>query len=240
MKKLKLINSIITLSLTSVALISSVFGWYAENKEASANGLKVNTKEAVVTGGTLQRYKAVLNKDSDGNVTSYSLGADLNLDSTTVEPFDRLADYDLVIYKLAITIQSTSFKLTLTNNDSSISNVISEVSDETYGTNYLSNVATFKLLTTSDNGSTFTTTNFYDNSANKEIGYISDRFNSTDATTKYNKVTLIDTTVTAGSTQTVYLLFDYSVDNVEKLFSANIGKTFTQVYFIEDLKFDIE
>lgn len=236
MKKLKLINSILTLSLTSVALISSVFGWYAENKEASANGLKVKTKEAEVTGGTLQRYKAVLNTDK----TSYSLGDDIDKTDTTLDPFDRLNDYDLVIYKLAITVQSTSFKLTLTNNDEDISNVISLVENQNYGTNYLSNVATFKLLTTSDNGSTFTTTNFYDNSTSKEIGYISDRYNSSDTTTKYNKVTLIDTTVTAGSTQTIYLLFDYSVDNVEKLFSANIGKTIDKVYFIEDLKFDIE
>ncbi len=238
MKKLRLLNSILTLSLTSVALISSVMGWYVNNNEANANGLKVKTKEAEVTGGTLKRYKAIINKDSDGNVTSYQLGDDVDLTSTTLDPYDQSNGHDQVIYKLAVTLTSTNFKLTLANNDSDISNAITisktKASDNnTYGTNYLSNVATFQLLTTTDNGSTFTTTQFYDKTDTKEIGYISER------TDKINKITLIDTTV-ESKVQTVYLLFDYSVDNIEKLNSANVGKTYDKVYFSEDLKFDLE
>lgn len=233
MKKLRLLNSILTLSLTSVALISSVMGWYVYNNEASANGLKVQAKEAEVTGGTLKRYKAIINKDSDGNVASYSLGVDVDLTSTTLDPYDQLNGHDQIIYELAVTLTSTNFKLTLANNDSNISNAILIKSGNTYGTNYLSNVATFQLLTTTDNGSTFTTTKFYDNTDTKEIGYISDRSD------KINKITLIDTTVDS-TTQKVYLLFDYSVENIEKLISANIGKEYDKVYFSEDLKFDLE
>ena len=238
MKKLRLLNSILTLSLTSVALISSVMGWYVNNNEAKANGLKAQAKEAEVTGGTLRRYKAIINKDSEGNVTSYQLGDDVDLASTTLDPYDQLNGHDQIIYELAVTLTSTNFKLTLANNDSNISNAI-DISDtkdsynKTYGTNYLSNVATFQLLTTTDNGSTFTTTNFYDNTDTKEIGYISDRKD------KINKITLIDTTVDSN-VQKVYLLFDYSVENIEKLISANIGKIYDKVYFSEDLKFDLE
>lgn len=233
MKKLRLLNSILTLSLTSAALISSVMGWYVNNNEASANGLKAQAKEAEVTGGTLKRYKAIINEDK-----TYSLGADVDLASTTLEPYDQLNGHDQIIYELAVTLTSTNFKLTLANNDSNISNAIDisatkDSDNKTYGTNYLSNVATFQLLTTTDNGSTFTTTNFYDNTDTKEIGYISDR------SEKINKITLIDTTVDSN-VQKVYLLFDYSVENIEKLISANIGKIYDKVYFSEDLKFDLE
>lgn len=233
MKKLRLLNSILTLSLTSAALISSVMGWYVNNNEASANGLKAQAKEAEVTGGTLKRYKAIINEDK-----TYSLGADVDLASTTLEPYDQLNGHDQIIYELAVTLTSTNFKLTLANNDSNISNAIDisatkDSDNKTYGTNYLSNVATFQLLTTNDNGSTFTTTNFYDNTDTKEIGYISDR------SEKINKITLIDTTVDSN-VQKVYLLFDYSVENIEKLISANIGKIYDKVYFSEDLKFDLE
>lgn len=233
MKKLRLLNSILTLSLTSAALISSVMGWYVNNNEASANGLKAQAKEAEVTGGTLKRYKAIINEDK-----TYSLGADVDLASTTLEPYDQLNGHDQIIYELAVTLTSTNFKLTLANNDSNISNAIDisatkDSDGKTYGTNYLSNVATFQLLTTTDNGSTFTTTNFYDNTDTKEIGYISDR------SEKINKITLIDTTVDSN-VQKVYLLFDYSVENIEKLISANIGKIYDKVYFSEDLKFDLE
>ena len=233
MKKLRLLNSILTLSLTSAALISSVMGWYVNNNEASANGLKAQAKEAEVTGGTLKRYKSIINEDK-----TYSLGADVDLASTTLEPYDQLNGHDQIIYELAVTLTSTNFKLTLANNDSNISNAIDisatkDSDGKTYGTNYLSNVATFQLLTTTDNGSTFTTTNFYDNTDTKEIGYISDR------SEKINKITLIDTTVDSN-VQKVYLLFDYSVENIEKLISANIGKIYDKVYFSEDLKFDLE
>lgn len=233
MKKLRLLNSILTLSLTSAALISSVMGWYVNNNEASANGLKAQAKEAEVTGGTLKRYKAIINEDK-----TYSLGADVDLASTTLEPYDQLNGHDQIIYELAVTLTSTNFKLTLANNDSNISNAIDisatkDSDGKTYGTNYLSNVATFQLLTTTDNGSTFTTTNFYDNTDTKEIGYISDR------SEKINKITLIDTTGDSN-VQKVYLLFDYSVENIEKLISANIGKIYDKVYFSEDLKFDLE
>ena len=208
-------------------------GWYVNNNEASANGLKAQAKEAEVTGGTLKRYKAIINEDK-----TYSLGADVDLASTTLEPYDQLNGHDQIIYELAVTLTSTNFKLTLANNDSNISNAIDisatkDSDGKSYGTNYLSNVATFQLLTTTDNGSTFTTTNFYDNTDTKEIGYISDR------SEKINKITLIDTTVDSN-VQKVYLLFDYSVENIEKLISANIGKIYDKVYFSEDLKFDLE
>lgn len=119
MKKLRLLNSILTLSLTSAALISSVMGWYVNNNEASANGLKAQAKEAEVTGGTLKRYKAIINEDK-----TYSLGADVDLASTTLEPYDQLNGHDQIIYELAVTLTSTNFKLTLANNDSNISNAI--------------------------------------------------------------------------------------------------------------------
>ncbi len=233
MKNLKLINSIITLSLTSIVLVTSVFGWYAENNNATANGLKVNTQKAEVVGGTLNRYIAKKNRDESGNITSYYLGDDIDETDTTPAPYDQLAERDLLIYKLDVELKTTSFKLTLSNNDEGISNAITIPSGESYGTNYLSNVATFQLLTYNEETKTFTTTTFYDKTTTKEVGYISER------DSKINKVTLIDETV-KSLTQTVYLLFDYSVANIEKLNSKNIGYTYDTIYFQEDLKFDLE
>lgn len=230
MKNFRLFNSILTLTLTSACLFTSIFAWYAENKNAKASGIKAYAKEAEVTGGNLNRYKAILNTDSTGKVISYSLGDDIDQTSTTVDPYDQLASHDLIIYKLAVTLKTTHFKLTLANNDESISSTITL--DGANGTNYLSNVATFKLLTTSDN-KTFTTTTFYDSSETKEIGYIADR------ETKINKITLIDSDVSQVD-QVMYLLFDYNTDNIEKLNSANIGKIYNTIYFKEDLKFDFE
>ncbi len=233
MRNLKLINSIITLSLTSIVLVTSVFGWYAENNNATANGLKVNTQKAEVVGGTLNRHIATKNTDSSGNITSYSLGDDIDEKNITPAPYDQSDKRDLLIYKLDVELKTTSFKLTLSNNDETISNYInipSGQTDQIYGTNYLSNVATFQLLTYDEENKIFTIS---EGATKKEVGYISDR------TSKINKVTLIDKTVDS-LTQTVYLLFDYSVDNIEKLNSANIGRTYDKVYFQEDLKFDLE
>ncbi len=230
MRNLKLINSIITLSLTSIVLVTSVFGWYAENNNATANGLKVNTQKAEVVGGTLNRYIATKITDKSGNITSYSLGDDIDEKDITPAPYDQLDERDLLIYKLDVELKTTSFKLTLSNNDETISNVINIPSGQTYGTNYLSNVATFQLLTYNEETKTCTIS---EGATKKEVGYISDR------TSKINKVTLIDKPV-ESLTQTVYLLFDYSVDNIEKLNSVNLGKKYDKVYFQEDLKFDLE
>lgn len=230
MRNLKLINSIITLSLTSIVLVTSVFGWYAENNNATANGLKVNTQKAEVVGGTLNRYIATKITDKSGNITSYSLGDDIDEKDITPAPYDQLDERDLLIYKLDVELKTTSFKLTLSNNDEAISNYITIPSGQTYGTNYLSNVATFQLLTYNEETKTCTIS---EGATKKEVGYISDR------TSKINKVTLIDKPV-ESLTQTVYLLFDYSVDNIEKLNSVNLGKKYDKVYFQEDLKFDLE
>ncbi len=230
MKNLKLLKSLITLLLTSIVLITSVFAWYVENNSTSANGIQGTTKKIEQVGGTLKRYIAAKHKDDDGNIDYYSLGTDIDEFNVTPDSYDPLYDYDLIIYQLDFEPKSSSYKLTLSNNDSNISNTITINNNNGY--NYLSNVATFKLLTTSDSGKTFTTTKFYDNEETKEIGYISDREE------KINKITLAEGP--ASSKQTIYLLFDYSRDNVEKLRSVNLGLEYNKLYFAEDLLFELE
>ncbi len=48
--KSRLLKLISLLTVASLCLVSIAFGWYAENKDASANGMKVSTEEITEDG----------------------------------------------------------------------------------------------------------------------------------------------------------------------------------------------
>ena len=70
-KNVKLLMSIITLTLTLITFISSIYGWYVTNKEAEATGLKVNTYDPQLDY-VLESYSEETKTYSEENAMSFS------------------------------------------------------------------------------------------------------------------------------------------------------------------------
>lgn len=109
-KNIKLLMSIITLSLTLITFLTSIYGWYVANKEAEATGLKVNTYDPQVDY-ELQSY--------DSSSKSYS--------STNSMSFSNIAPGDVFYFRFKITpresdldVTTLKFDITFTGYESSI------------------------------------------------------------------------------------------------------------------------
>lgn len=109
-KNLKLLMSIITLALTLITFMTSIYGWYVTNKEATATGLKVSTYDPQVNY-ELESY--------DSSSKTYS--------STNSMSFSNIAPGDVFYFRFKITprdsdldVTTLKFNLTFTDYESSI------------------------------------------------------------------------------------------------------------------------
>ncbi|MGM9969084.1 MAG: hypothetical protein ACI35S_01670, partial [Anaeroplasma sp.] len=215
--KYKVFSSIISLIITSLLLICIVNAWYVSNKEATANGITGVTAIGNIWDIKLNRYIAVENNDN-----TYKKEA-INDDGSNLLPYDILNDYSKLIYEISFKTTLNTINISVGNNGYRNNNFI-EINYKNY--NYLSNVAIFKVLKHENNIFSIVNNNEY------YLPYSEEEDN-----TIHN--TLIDTINTTDENVTIYLLFDYNTNNINRLFTDNIGESSldTIVYFKDDLMF---
>ncbi len=142
-RNLKLITSIITLSLTLVTLLTSIYGWYTENNVAEATGLKVSTYDAQVDF-ELQSYDTTKNEYVASNSIVFNnircndvfyfrfkiTPRESDLDVSTLKFDINFTNYSSAIQDNTLTYNSS--KKTITYSDVKLYDV---VTDETSGEN---------------------------------------------------------------------------------------------------------
>ncbi|MCR5786842.1 MAG: hypothetical protein K6G28_04005 [Acholeplasmatales bacterium] len=223
----KLISLIISVFLTAISTILFTFAWFAQNKQAMGTGINAIANSSNITDGHIKRYLAVYDKKTN----TYTKGDILDNDGISVAPYDTLNDYSKVIYEIGAEINKESYTITLNNNDSNVNRYFTLDESTNQYVNYLSNVAVFYKLNTIDGGTTFTKTN----ESATSLSYVDERANVLTEEILYDNVSAIK-----GEQVVQYLLFDYNEDNINKLYSANLGTTIDKIYFKEDLEFRIE
>ncbi len=227
-KLLKIISSLIMIFLSS---ITAVFAWFSLTTTSIADGISVSSSKNNVVGGFLQRYIA---SPTEYNGV-YTLGQNLNnLKDISEIQYNELG-YNKVVYELTCEVNGDSFSIQLSNTIKERSSFITTSVDKdgkTIYLNYLSNVAKFYYLQKIDyNGETYyTTTNFKDGSEYKYISY-GEGIQTIDLINDYE--------VLPGSIVSIYLLFDYNTDNIQKIYSDNLGTSGgdSDIFFREDLEF---
>lgn len=228
----KLISFTVLLITALLATITCVYAWFVTNTEANATGISIRTSDVAITGGNLSRYIAIYDEASNtysydeqnGNIDSWS-------SNTYPASFDNLNDYDKIIYKLGFKVNKDSYSISFTRNDSSVSSIIS--TSNNVSTNFLSNIASFSLLS-QNSDSTLSLVNFSDGTSEKSLSYVSDSIEKLDEIILENNVS-----VTSGEVVTLYLLFDYNKTNINKLWSDNVGINVSKIYFKEDIEFRV-
>lgn len=239
-EKLKLISSFISLLITAFLCITCVYGWYIASNNSTASGINASTKKAEFEGGSIERLLAVKDYvyDSNGNISEekYKLGANIDTSDTSLSPYDLVFnDVDYVIYHISFTSTKDTYKLRLTQTETS-TETISE--DRTSGTttyyNYLSNVADFYYLTLKENTEDTYVCSAYpgeDSVAAKNLGYCKDLTNA------QNYIDILSGNIESESD--IYLLFKYNDANIKTLIDKNSSVLFEEVYFKENLKFEL-
>jgi hypothetical protein len=228
----KLISFTVLLITALLATITCVYAWFVTNTEANATGISIRTSDVAITGGNLSRYIAIYDEASNtysydeqnGNIDSWS-------SNTYPASFDNLNDYDKIIYKLGFKVNKDSYSISFTRNDSSVSSIIS--TSNNVSTNFLSNIASFSLLS-QNSDSTLSLVNFSDGTSEKSLSYVSDSIEKLDEIILEKNVS-----VTSGEVVTLYLLFDYNKTNINKLWSDNVGINVSKIYFKEDIEFRV-
>ena len=231
MSNKNLIKIIISLSMMILSTITLVFAWFAINTEASSSGINVVAGNINVFDGYLNRYVA----NSTNQANTYTIGENVrDITDITEIQYNELG-YDKVIYELVASVNGNSFSLELANTSEDRSSSITESTDNNGNKiylNYLSNVARFYFLekTESNGTSYFTITNFPDGDNYKNISYGSG-LGSIDLLSDYS--------TSNNTVVSVYLLFDYSPDNIQKIYSDNLGTIGGEnnIFFREDLEF---
>ena len=163
----KLISFTVLLITALLATITCVYAWFVTNTEANATGISIRTSDVAITGGNLSRYIAIYDEASNtysydeqnGNIDSWS-------SNTYPASFDNLNDYDKIIYKLGFKVNKDSYSISFTRNDSSVSSIIS--TSNNVSTNFLSNIASFSLLS-QNSDSTLSLVNFSDGTSENNI-----------------------------------------------------------------------
>lgn len=226
-----LIKSLISLLLTSIIFITSIFAWFVSNNNTSANNINGKTDKIDFTGGYVERFKAiknyVYNDDNSIKSENYTIGDKLNSENANLNPYDPIYDNaDYVIYKITFSSSNKDLKLR-TKSSIKRTNEISEDNDLYY--NYLSNVINFYYLST--NNDILTVSSFQDESAYKTLGFVGED----DET---NNISLVQSEYLESNV--LYLLLKYNETNMNKLFVNNSTILFEKVYFIDDIEFYFE
>ncbi len=224
----RLISLIFSIVLAAISTILFTFAWFTQNRSANASGISVSSLTNNISGGSINRYLAIENSDG-----TYSKGELLDQDNVVARPYDNngIETYDKVIYELGCIVNKDSFSITLLNTDDTVTRYFTD--DKTHGyVNYLSNVAEFSTLSSSD-GINFSLSS----DSSVSLPYIDDSARHGD---KLTSVTVYkEENISKGKHVFVYLLFDYNKENINKLFSANLGSDANKIYFKEDLEFRI-
>ena len=145
-KNVKLLMSIITLTLTLITFMSSIYGWYVTNKEAEATGLKVTTYDPQLDY-ELQSYSEETKTYSKYNTMSFSNIApndvfyfrfkitprEDDLDVSTLKFNMTFSDYESSLAESTLVYNST--KKIITYDSVKLYSVIT---DETSGENTVS------------------------------------------------------------------------------------------------------
>jgi hypothetical protein len=122
--------------------------------------------------------------------------------------------------------------VSLSRNDLSVNGSIFKETTNGDFLNYLSNVADFYYLTTTD-GNNFKIDNYSDGSSVKNLPYVSF------GTSKLDEINVISGNTTIGQEVSIYLLFDYNKNNINRLWTDNVGTNVDRIFFKEDLEFRV-
>lgn len=217
---LNLISSIVSLSMVIILLVFVSLAWYSQNTKASVSGVSGVTAGADFSDINLTRYIAT--ETTVDSVKTYSIGDEVT--SSNVKSYDLIAEYSKIIYKISFNTTKTSYSLSMTNTlDRNYTLQVGSSTDIYY--NYLSNVAIFNVLSESNSSLSVTDNNY--------------SFNYSESSDTNRYTINILSNMTASTSNTIYLLFDYNSENINKLFSANLGKNGT-VSFYEDIMFVLQ
>ncbi len=241
-----IIASLASLVLGVILLVCVCLAWYVMNDYAKAEGVTGITSKGAFYDITLTRYVVATETKVEGQPTTYTMGSQLATEHKDTIRYDELSGYTKVIYKISFSTYLNGFSLSLKNTSSRTNSFVNENS-QYY--NYLSNVATFSKLKV--NGSNSTIIIEDNNPIASDTTFIMDDSNITysckcnslcnslpDDKIHNNIINYVidDKDVTSPQRITIFLLFDYSKDHINRLYSANLGINET-IYFKDDLLF---
>lgn len=218
----KLITMILTLLLTLIAFVTSLYAWFVDNDSTSASiiGSSSNLRLSNVK---LQRYKF------NSNISSYSVddftSSNFVSDYSDVDAFDLMNTYDKIFYVISFkALEDAVINISLNNIDSNKTNKIVEDNGLYY--NYYSNVALFSYYIVNDNK--LVQSKFASNMEMVEFEYDGD----------LSTISLISNyQILAQEEYSFYILADYDVEYINNLFSDNLGISCDKVCFKEDIQF---
>lgn len=220
---LNLISSIVSLFMVFILLVFVSLAWYCQNTTASVSGISGVTAGADFTDISLTRY--IANETTSNETTMYSTGDEVS--SSNVEPYDLVNAYSKIIYKISFKTSNDSYSLSMTNTMDRNNQLVVDTLNTSIYYNYLSNVAVFNVLSGSDS--------FSISDTNCSFEYCD---SSTSDSTRYT-VSIVNESDSTDDLISLYLLFDYNNENINKLFTANLGKNGT-VSFYEDIMFVLQ
>lgn len=218
----KLITMILTLLLTLIAFVTSLYAWFVDNDSTSASiiGSSSNLRLSNVK---LQRYKF------NSNISSYSVddftSSNFVSDYSDVDAFDLMNSYDKIFYVISFkALEDAVINISLNNIDSNKTNKIVEDNGLYY--NYYSNVALFSYYIVNDNK--LVQSKFASDMEMVEFEYDGD----------LSTISLISNyQILAQEEYSFYILADYDVEYINNLFSDNLGISCDKVCFKEDIQF---
>lgn len=218
----KLITMILTLLLTLIAFVTSLYAWFVDNDSTDASIIG-SSSNLSISNVKLQRYKF------KSNTISYSLddftSSNLVSDYSDVDAFDLMNTYDKIFYVISFkALEDTVINISLNNIDSNKTNKIVEDNGLYY--NYYSNVALFSYYIVNDNK--LVQSKFSSNMEMVKFEYDGD----------LSTISLISNyQISAQEEYSFYILADYDVEYINNLFSDNLGISCDKVCFKEDIQF---
>lgn len=218
----KLFTMILTLLLTLIAFVTSLYAWFVDNDSTDASIIG-SSSNLSISNVKLQRYKF------KSNTISYSLddftSNNLVSDYSDVDAFDLMNTYDKIFYVISFkALEDTVINISLNNIDSNKTNKIVEDNGLYY--NYYSNVALFSYYIVNSNK--LVQSKFSSNMEMVKFEYDGD----------LSTISLISNyQISAQEEYSFYILADYDVEYINNLFSDNLGISCDKVCFKEDIQF---
>lgn len=218
----KLFTMILTLLLTLIAFVTSLYAWFVDNDSTDASIIG-SSSNLSISNVKLQRYKF------KSNTISYSLddftSSNLVSDYSDVDAFDLMNTYDKIFYVISFkALEDTVINISLNNIDSNKTNKIVEENGLYY--NYYSNVALFSYYIVNSNK--LVQSKFSSNMEMVKFEYDGD----------LSTISLISNyQISAQEEYSFYILADYDVEYINNLFSDNLGISCDKVCFKEDIQF---
>lgn len=140
-RNIKLLTSIVMLSITLITFITSIFGWYTTNKEATASGIIGSTNDPNIDY-TLEAYDSTSNSYSDTKTMSFS----------NIKPGDTF------YFRFKIAPHDTSLDVSALKFDITFTSFTSSLQENTLTYDNTNNIITYdsvKLYSVTNNEVTF-------------------------------------------------------------------------------------